>query len=70
MESMCGMTDKEEIRYMMEQEQAEGALRDCIEIYRREMMKDAMKLRGIYLAYVTCGFSGNEALMLTMQSIK
>ena len=64
------MTDREEIRYLMEQEQAEGALRDCIEIYRRGMMKDAMKLRGIYLAYTTCGFSAEQAILLTIQSIQ
>lgn len=63
------MTDREEIRHMMEQEQAEGALRDCIETYRQIMMADAMKLRGIYLAYVTCGFLHEEALFLTIQSI-
>ena len=60
---------EDEIRNMMIQEQAEGALRDCIEIYRKGMMKEAMKLRGIYLAYVTCGFSESQALMLTIQSI-
>lgn len=63
------MSDREEIRRMMEQEQAEGALRDCIEIYRKAMMPDAMKLRGEYLAYYSCGFTASEALMLTIQSI-
>lgn len=64
------MTDREEIKHMMVQEQSEGALRDCIEIYRRQSMKSAMELRGKYLAYYTCGFSVSEALMLTIQSIK
>lgn len=64
------MTDREEIKHMMLQEQSEGALRDCIEMYRQAMMPEAMKLRGIYLAYYTCGFSASEALMLTIQSIK
>lgn len=61
---------EDEIRHMMIQEQAEGALRDCIEIYRKKMMKTAMELRGAYLAYVTCGFSAEQALLLTIQSIK
>lgn len=60
------MSDYDELRYLMEQEQAEGALRDCIEIYRRGMMKEAMKLRGMYLAFLACGFSESESLMMTM----
>lgn len=63
------MSDREEIRRMMEQEQAEGALRDCIEIYRKASMPAAMRLRGVYLAYYSCGFTASEALMLTIQSI-
>jgi hypothetical protein len=64
------VTDREEIRRMMEQEQAEGAMRDCIEFYRKQMMDMAMQLRGAYLAYVNVGFSESQALMLTIQSIK
>ena len=64
------MTDREYIRYLMEQEQAEGAVRDCIRYYQRVMMENAMKLRGVYLAYVSCGFSESQALMLTMQHME
>lgn len=62
--------DFEEIRHMMMQEQAEGALRDCIEIYRQEAMKDAMMLMGYYRAYLSVGFQPEQALLLTIQSIK
>lgn len=62
--------DFEEIRQMMLQEQAEGALRDCIEIYRQEAMKDAMMLMGYYKAYMTVGFTPEQALILTMKCIK
>lgn len=64
------MTDKEEIRYLMEQEQAEGALRDCIEIFRQGMMGDAMKLRGIYLAYLSVGFDEYESFVLMTKHMK
>lgn len=64
------MIDREEIRQMMMQEQAEGAMRDCIEIYRKQMMDAAMQLRGAYLAYINVGFNSYEALTLVMKSIK
>lgn len=64
------MTDKEEIRHMMIQEQSEGAMRDCIRTYQMAMMEDAMKLRGIYLAYLTVGFDDEQAIFLTTKSIK
>lgn len=65
-----GLDDWEEIRQMMLQEQAEGALRDCIEIYRQEAMKDAMMLMGYYRAYLSVGFTPEQALLLTIQSIE
>lgn len=63
------MTDEEknELRKLMDQEQSEGAIRDCILKYQQVMMKDAMKLRGIYLAYYACGFTASESLLLTIQ---
>lgn len=64
------MTDREEIRQMMIQEQAEGAMRDCIEIYRKQMMDAAMQIRGAYEAYLNVGFNSYEALTLVMKSIK
>lgn len=64
------MTDKEEIRYLMEQEQAAGALRDCIEMYRQGVMPDAMKLRGVYLAYLSVGFNEYEAFMIMMRHVR
>lgn len=66
------MTDEEknELRKLMDQEQSEGAIRDCILKYQQVMMEDAMKLRGIYLAYYACGFTASESLLLTIQSIK
>lgn len=64
------MDELEEIRQMMLQEQAEGALRDCIEIYRQEAMKDAMMLMGYYRAYLSVGFTPEQALLLTIQSIE
>lgn len=63
------MTDREYLRYLMEQEQAEAALRDVIEAYRKSNMPNAMALRGIYLSYVCCGFNEDQALLLTMRSI-
>lgn len=64
------MTDREYIRYLMEQEQAEGAVRDCIDFYRSQMMDTAMQIRGAYLAYINVGFNSYEALTLVMKSIK
>lgn len=64
------MSDREEIKKMILQEQSEGAIRDCILKYQQVMMEDAMKLRGIYLAYYACGFTASESLLLTIQSIK
>ena len=62
--------EKNELRKLMDQEQSEGAIRDCILKYQQVMMEDAMKLRGIYLAYYACGFTASESLLLTIQSIK
>lgn len=64
------MTDREEIRYLMEQEQAEGALRDCISMYKQNFMKSAMMLRGAYLAYCACGFSAEQSLYLVGKSLE
>lgn len=63
-------SEKEVLRKMMQNEQAEGAIRDCIKIYQQSYMENAMKLRGAYLAYYACGFSAAESLMLTIQSIE
>ena len=62
--------EKNELRKLMDQEQSEGAIRDCILKYQQVMTEDAMKLRGIYLAYYACGFTASESLLLTIQSIK
>ena len=70
MGNMC-MTDEEkrQIRQLMDNEAAEWAMRECIRTYQMAMSEDAMKLRGIYLAYITCGFSDEQAMYLTTKSI-
>lgn len=65
-----GVPEYDDIRRMIIQEQSEGAVRDCILDYQRQMMNDAMKVRGIYLAYYSCGFSAYESLMLTLQHMR
>ena len=62
--------EKELIRKMMEQEQSEGAIRDCILEYQQGFMKSAMMLRGAYLAYYACGFTASESLMMVLKSIE
>lgn len=64
------MTDREEIRRLMEQEQAEGALRDCIKTYKKGFMKSAMMMYGAYQAYCTCGFTPEQSLYLVGKSIE
>ena len=62
--------EKKILKQMIEQEQSEGAVRDCILEYQQGFMKSAMMLRGVYLAYYSCGFTASESLALTMKSIK
>lgn len=62
------MTDREksEIRRMIENDQAEGAMRECIEEYRTNYMPLAMQMRGYYESLVNVGFNSMEALTLAM----
>lgn len=64
------MTNREEIRRLMEQEQAEGALRDCIKTYKQNFMKSGMMLYGAYSAYCSCGFTPEQSLYLVGKSIE
>ena len=65
------MTDEEksEIRRLMENEQAEGAMRDGIGEYRRSYMPFAMQIRGLYESMINVGFNENEAMILTLNQI-
>lgn len=70
MDSGVPESEKKQLRKMIEQEQSEGAVRDCILTYQQGFMKSAMMLRGAYLAYYACGFTASESLELVMKSIK
>lgn len=51
---------------MMENEQAEGAMRECIAKYRKSYMPLAMQLRGYYDSMINVGFNEYQALNLTL----
>lgn len=65
------MTDKEKenLKRLMESEQAEGAMRDCIRGYREAYMPAAMQIRGYYESLRNVGFSENAAMFLTLNMI-
>lgn len=71
MGNMYVMTDEErsEIRKLIENEQAEGAMRDCIAEYRRMHMPMSMQLRGYYESLINVGFSHADAMDLVIDMI-
>ena len=66
------MTDEEktEIRRLMENEQAEGAMRDAINEYRQAYLPLAMEVRGFYESMINVGFSHNDALIMVINMIQ
>lgn len=61
--------EKAELRWMMLNEQSEGAMRDCIVKHRVAFMPLAMQIRGLYESLINVGFNGNEAIMLVLSQI-
>lgn len=62
--------EKEYLRRLIENEQAEGAMRECVKRYRESYMPVAMMMRGYYEAMINVGFNEYEALMLTMNVMR
>lgn len=65
------VTDEERayIKRLMENEQAEGAMRDCIGAYRQSFMPIAMQIRGMYDALRNVGFGSNEAFVIMLSQM-
>lgn len=65
------VTDEEKayLKKLMENEQAEGAMRDCIKVSRQSFMPLAMQIRGMYESMINVGFSENEAMIITLSQI-
>lgn len=61
--------EKKQLKWLIENEQAEGAMRDCIVEHRVAFMPLAMQIRGLYESLINVGFNGNEAIMLVLSQI-
>ena len=62
--------DFDELKYLMNQEQAEAAMRDCIKHWHRQHLPLSMELKGIYDSLITVGFDVNQATMLTIAQLQ
>ena len=60
----------EEIKHEFAQEQAEAAMRDCIQHYHKQYLPYSMQLKGLYDSLITVGFDVNQATMLTMAQLQ
>lgn len=58
--------EKKKIRELMENEEAEWAMRECITEYRKTYMPFAMQIRGYYESMINVGFSADQSTLLTM----
>lgn len=59
-----------EIAHQMIQDQAEGAMRDCIKYWHAKHLPTSMELKGIYDSLITVGFDANQATLLTLAQLK
>lgn len=67
---MISEEDFNELRYLMEQEQAEKAMRDVIKYWHKQHLPLSMELKGIYDSLITVGFDVNQATLLTIAQLQ
>ena len=58
--------DFNELKYLMQQEQAEAAMHNIIKYWQKQHMPTSMELKGIYDSLITVGFDSTQATMLTI----
>lgn len=63
---MINEDDLNELKHMMQQEQAEAAMHDVINHWHKQHLPTSMELKGIYDSLITVGFDYTQATMLTI----